>query len=144
MHNKLLISLSKLKRLKMSLLPVMVVLGKHWRARWRGHDRAGAAGAGAGVSGGGRARGVVLEDGLEGFGRHLKEVMASGTATEYEKVHHLIGQGNFVVTYSHTRIRGDDYAVFDIFRLQDGKIVEHWDVQEKIGPRETWNNQGKF
>ncbi len=64
--------------------------------------------------------------------------------TEYVKVHHLIGQGNFVVLYSHVRISGDDHAVFDIFRLQDGKIVEHWDVQEKIGPRDTWNNSGKF
>jgi len=86
----------------------------------------------------------VVEDGLAGFGKHLKEVMASGSATEYVKVHHLIGQGNFVVTYSHTRMRGDDYAFFDIFRLKNDKIVEHWDVQEKIGPQETWNNSGKF
>ena len=38
----------------------------------------------------------------------------------------------------------DDWAFFDLFRLKDGKIVEHWDVQEKIGPKETWNNSGKF
>ena len=86
----------------------------------------------------------VVEDGLEGFSKHLKKMMASGAATEYVKVHHLIGQGNFVVLYSHTRINGDDYAIFDIFRLKDSKIVEHWDVQEKIGSRETWNNSGKF
>ncbi len=85
-----------------------------------------------------------VEDGLAGFGKHLQEVMASGAATEYVKVHYLIGQGNFVVTYSHTRMAGDDYAFFDIFRLKNRKIVEHWDVQEKIGPRETWNNSGKF
>ncbi|GAB5487492.1 MAG: nuclear transport factor 2 family protein [Parasphingorhabdus sp.] len=85
-----------------------------------------------------------VKDGLAGFGEHLEEVMASGKATEYVRVHHLIGQGNFVVTYSHTRMDGDDHAFFDIFRLKDGKIVEHWDVQEKIGPKETWNNSGKF
>lgn len=85
-----------------------------------------------------------IEDGLVAFGKHLQDVMASGVATEYVKVHHLIGQGNFVVIYSHTRITGDDYALFDIFRLKSGKIVEHWDVQEKIGPCETWNNSGKF
>ena len=85
-----------------------------------------------------------VEDGLEGFGKHLQEVMASGAATEYVKVHHLIGQGNFVVIYSHTRMAGEDYAFFDIFRLSDSKIVEHWDVQEKIAPKETWNYSGKF
>lgn len=85
-----------------------------------------------------------VEDGLEGFGKHLQKVMASGDAGEYVKVHHLIGQGNFVVIYSHVKMSGDDYAFFDLFRLKDGKIVEHWDVQEKIGPKETWNNSGKF
>ena len=85
-----------------------------------------------------------VEDGLAGFSKHLKEVMASGSATEYVKVHHLIGQGNFVVIYSHTRMGRDDYAFFDIFRLKGEKIVEHWDVQEKIGPPESWNNSGKF
>ena len=85
-----------------------------------------------------------VEDGLEGFGKHLKQVMETGSAAKYLKVHHLIGQGNFVVIYSHTQMAGEDYAFFDLFRLKGGKIVEHWDVQEKISPREMWNNSGKF
>lgn len=85
-----------------------------------------------------------VEDGLEGFAKHLQEVMATGSAAKYVKVHHLVGQGNFVVIFSQTQMSGDDYAFFDIFRLNAGKIVEHWDVQEKIGPPETWNNSGKF
>ena len=83
-----------------------------------------------------------VEDGLEGINKHLQEV--GGIGAKYVKVHHLIGQGNFVVTYSHIRKSGDDWAFFDIFRLKDGKIVEHWDVQEKILPKEQWNNSGKF
>ncbi len=65
-------------------------------------------------------------------------------AVEYVKVHRLIGQGNFVVVYSHTKVGGEDHAVFDLFRLESGTIVEHWDVQEKIAPKEMWNNGGKF
>ena len=83
-------------------------------------------------------------DGLEGFGVHLKQVMQSGQAAQYVKVHHLLGQGNFVVIYSEVKQGDDDWAFFDLFRLKDGKIVEHWDVQEKIGPKDTWNNSGKF
>ena len=85
-----------------------------------------------------------VEDGLVGFGKHLKEVMSSGMAAKYIKIHHLIGQGNFVVVYSHTQVAGEDWAFFDIFRVKDGKIVEHWDVQEKILPKEQWGNSGKF
>mgnify|MGYP000474675140 FL=1 len=83
-------------------------------------------------------------DGLEGFGKHIKQVMESGEAAQYVKVHRLLGQGNFVVIFSEVKQGGDDWAFFDLFRLKDGKIVEHWDVQEKIGPKETWNNSGKF
>ena len=83
-------------------------------------------------------------DGLAGFGKHLQEVMKSGQAAKYVKVHHLLGQGNFVVVYSHVKQGDDDWAFFDLFRLKGGKIVEHWDVQEEIGPKETWNNSGKF
>ena len=86
----------------------------------------------------------LVEDGLEGFGKFLKEAEASGQTMEYVKVHRLIGQGNFVVTLSETKLGGEPHAFFDIFRLKDGKIVEHWDVQEKILPKDQWNNRGKF
>ena len=81
-------------------------------------------------------------DGLEGITKHMQT--AGERKSRYLKLHHLIGQGNFVVAYSHTQVSGDDWAFFDIFRLKGGKLVEHWDVQEKIGPKETWNNSGKF
>ncbi len=85
-----------------------------------------------------------IEDGLEGFAKHLEQMAATGNTARYIKVHHLIGQGNFVVIYSHVKTGDDDWAFFDIFRLKAGKIVEHWDTREQIGPVETWNNSGKF
>ena len=81
-------------------------------------------------------------DGLAGVLRHFET--AAERDARYVKLYQLIGQGNFVVTYSHAQMGGEDYAFFDIFRLKNGKLVEHWDVQEKIGPEEIWNNSGKF
>lgn len=86
----------------------------------------------------------AVGDGLDGFGTFLQEAAARGQTMEYVKVHRLLGQGNFVVIYSEVKMGGDDWAFIDLFRLKAGKIVEHWDVQEKIGPKETWNNAGKF
>lgn len=86
----------------------------------------------------------LVRDGLDGFGAFLGEMAANGQTMDYVKVHRLIGQGNFVVTFSQVKMDGYDWAFFDIFRLKDGKIVEHWDVQEQIGPKETWKNSGKF
>ena len=86
----------------------------------------------------------AVADGLDGFGAYAAELAASGQAMRYWKVHKLIGQGNFVVTLSHVQMGQSHYCVFDIFRLKDGLIVEHWDVMEKILAPEDWNNQGKF
>jgi predicted SnoaL-like aldol condensation-catalyzing enzyme len=62
--------------------------------------------------------------GIDGFRAHLSD------GVEYVKVHHVVGQGNFVTTYSLVCIAGEDLAVFDIFRIDKGRIVEHWDVIE--------------
>jgi len=59
-----------------------------------------------------------VKDGLAGFGEHLQEVMKSGQAAQYVKVHHLLGQGNFVVIYSEVKQGNDDWAFFDLFRLK--------------------------
>jgi predicted SnoaL-like aldol condensation-catalyzing enzyme len=83
-------------------------------------------------------------DGLEGFGKHVQEMTDKGISSSYEKLHILIGQGNFVATLSHTKVSGEDWAFIDLFRIKDGKIVEHWDIQEKIMPKDQWGNSGKF
>lgn len=85
----------------------------------------------------------LVGDGLDGFCTFLGEMAANGQTMEHVKVHRLIRQGNFVVIFSEVKIDGHDWAFFDIFRLKDVRVVEHWDVQEKIGPKDTWNNSGK-
>ena len=65
-------------------------------------------------------------------------------ARQYDAPFHLIGQGDLVLIYSKVTRNGDDWAEFDLFRLQDDKIVEHWQNGEAIGPRDQWNNSGKF
>ena len=85
-----------------------------------------------------------IADGLEGLMKHVQEMQAKGESGKYHKVHKLIGQGNFMVAHVHQQ-RGDShYAAFDIFRVKNGKLVEHWDVQEKILAPKKWNNSGKF
>jgi len=74
--------------------------------------------------------------------------MANWLASEeygaYEMLFQLIGQGDFVVTYGKRHAKGKDIAVFNLYRVADGKIVEHWMNEEEIGPRENWGNSGKF
>ncbi len=85
-----------------------------------------------------------VADGLDGFAAYAAGLTQAGQSMRYWKVHKLIGQGNFVATMSHVQVGESHYCVVDLFRLKAGKIVEHWDVQEKILAPEDWKNQGKF
>lgn len=85
-----------------------------------------------------------VEDGISGFQKFAKELSEKGKQMKYIKVHKILVQGNFATTLSNVKINEEEWCYIDIFRIKENKIVEHWDVQEQIGPKETWNNSGKF
>ena len=49
-----------------------------------------------------------------------------------------------MVSSGQAQIDGDAYAQYDIFRLENGKIVEHWDNKEIMPKVEDLTNRGKF
>lgn len=85
-----------------------------------------------------------VADGLDGLGAFLEGLEAQGLSMVYEEVHKVVGSGSFVAVLSKMRIGTTHYAVIDLFRVEDGLIVEHWDVIEEILPEEEWVNSGKF
>ena len=62
----------------------------------------------------------------------------------YDEIVLLVGQGNFVATLCKANWKGAPYAQADLFRIEDGLVVEHWDAAEPIGPQRKWVNSGKF
>lgn len=63
----------------------------------------------------------------------------------YKRNHKILGEGNFVLSISEGIFLNEDVAFYDLFRIENGKIVEHWDVIENIPPRSEWkNDNGKF
>ncbi|MEM9015288.1 MAG: nuclear transport factor 2 family protein, partial [Pseudomonadota bacterium] len=87
-----------------------------------------------------------VADGLDGLGEALAFFAENGLVMEYETLHKVLGQGNFGLTMSEGKFgAGDHVAFYDLFRVEDGLIVEHWDVIQTIPPREEWkNDNGKF
>ena len=49
-----------------------------------------------------------------------------------------------MVSYGRTQIDGLACAQYDIFRLENGKIVEHWNNKEVMPRVEELTNRGKF
>src|SRR5882724_131614 len=54
-------------------------------------------------------------------------------------------EGNFVLVLSEGDLPSGPTALYDLFRVENGKIVEHWDVLAPIPPRAQWkNSNGPF
>lgn len=83
-----------------------------------------------------------MSDGLPA----LRESLSTNDARRrYERVHRLLAEGNFVLSVCEGQLSGDHVSFYDLFRLDDGKIVEHWDTVDLVPPKNEWvNDNGKF
>ena len=86
-----------------------------------------------------------IGDGLSGLGAAPQAMAQQGVTMQYTQIHKVLGQGNFVLTMSEGQFAGKHVSFFDLFRVQNGKIAEHWDTIEAITERAAWKNaNGKF
>ena len=86
-----------------------------------------------------------IADGLSGLGGALKAMAEKGITMKYDRIHRVLGEGNFVLVASEGTFAGKATSFYDLFRVDDGKIAEHWDTLEIIPPKEQWkNDNGKF
>lgn len=84
-----------------------------------------------------------IADGLDGLAAALEAFGEQGITMTYNTIHKVVAEGNFVLTLSEGELAGAHTAFFDLFRVHDGKIVEHWDVTPEI-PSEMAHDNGMF
>jgi predicted SnoaL-like aldol condensation-catalyzing enzyme len=79
--------------------------------------------------------------GFKGFLQFLKDKFPQSRS----EVKRTFAEGDYVIVHVHAvrepGTRGN--AIVDIFRLENGKIVEHWDVVQPI-PEKAANANGMF
>ncbi|NNE64760.1 MAG: SnoaL-like domain-containing protein, partial [Gammaproteobacteria bacterium] len=87
-----------------------------------------------------------IGDGLPALRSALSDpVFNEGITIKYDKMHRILAEGNFVLTVSEGSVNGVHSSFFDLFRVAQGKLVEHWDTTEAVPPRNEWkNDNGKF
>lgn len=86
-----------------------------------------------------------IADGVSGLGAALAALAEQGIQMIYATVHQVLAQGNFVLAVSEGTFGGTPTSYYDLWRVEDGKITEHWDVMETIADKSTWANEnGKF
>lgn len=86
-----------------------------------------------------------IADGLSGLGAAIEALGKQGIKMQYLRLHRVVAEGNFVLTQSEGAFGGKPTAYFDLFRVEGGRIVEHWDVMQPIPPAgEAKNKNGMF
>ncbi len=88
---------------------------------------------------------TAIADGVSGLNEALTALAEQGIQMIYDETHMILAQGNFVLAVSEGTYSGEPTSYYDLWRIENGKIAEHWDVMETIADESTWQNQnGKF
>ena len=86
-----------------------------------------------------------ISDGIAALRNKLEAVANDAPRLEYQQVHRVLAEGNFVLCMSEGRKAGQHSGIYDLFRVADGLIVECWNTISPIAPRGEWrNDNGKF
>ena len=86
----------------------------------------------------------MIPDGIEGFRSFVQQLKQRFPEVRGE-IKRVFADGDFVILHVHARREPDEagLAIVDIFRLEEGKIVEHWDVRQPL-PESAVHANGMF
>jgi predicted SnoaL-like aldol condensation-catalyzing enzyme len=86
-----------------------------------------------------------LRDGTAALRQALEDHSGGAPVIRYDRLHRVLAEGHFALCMSEGRRAGAHTSFYDLYRIEDGRIAEHWDTVETIAPRAEWKNQnGKF
>ena len=72
-----------------------------------------------------------VENNVDGLLKFMQQIKAQGTKIKYQEILSTFASKDMVMTYSRGLLGGEDHFFADLFRLKNGKIIEHWDVIQK-------------
>ena len=89
-----------------------------------------------------------LSDDLTGLRSALTPDAATddgGRSLDYQRLHRVLAEGDFVLSVTEGYRSGTHSSFYDLFRVEGGKVVEHWGTTDEVPPRSEWkNDNGKF
>ena len=86
-----------------------------------------------------------IADGLSGLGAALEAMAKQGISMVYNKTHMVLADGDYALACSEGTFGGVPTTYYDLFRVENGFIAEHWDVMETLADKSTWANEnGRF
>ena len=75
----------------------------------------------------------IIPDGIEGFREYVQQLRQAFPQVRGE-VKRIFAEDDFVIVHMHATRAPEEagLAIVDFFRLEEGKLVEHWEVRQPI------------
>jgi predicted SnoaL-like aldol condensation-catalyzing enzyme len=87
----------------------------------------------------------LIADGVSNLAAAFKAWADAGIVAKYDRIHRVLGEGDFVLVVSEGHFNAELTSFYDLFRVENAKIAEHWDIVETIPARSEWKNEnGKY
>src|SRR5450432_39617 len=84
----------------------------------------------------------ALPDGKDALKKGVA-VWFKGQPKDTVDVKHLGADGNLVYIHTKSKMGNKTYSILDIFRVENGKIAEHWDILQEV-PAKSANSHPMF
>lgn len=82
-------------------------------------------------------------DGRDGVKQIVQMLISQGVPKQQLEFRHVMADGNTVVLHTRYEMAGKEWRFIDIYRVESGKLAEHWDAMMPM-PETRANNNPMF
>lgn len=84
-------------------------------------------------------------DMVDGLPALRASLSSNAKVKTYDKLHRVLADGSFVLSVGEGSLNGVHSSFYDLYRVAEGKLAEHWGTIDTIPLRSEWkNDNGKF
>jgi predicted SnoaL-like aldol condensation-catalyzing enzyme len=82
-------------------------------------------------------------DGQEGVKALVQMLISQGVPKQKNEFKHVVAEGDIVFLHSRYEMAGKEWRFIDIYRVENGKLAEHWDAMMQV-PDQRANKNSMF
>lgn len=82
----------------------------------------------------------TLPDGPEGVKSVVQMLASQGMPKQKIVFKHVVAEDDIVILHSRTEMGGKEWRFIDIYRIENGKLAEHWDAMMQMPDARANNN----
>ena len=85
----------------------------------------------------------TIADGPEGVKALVRMLSSQGVPKQKVEFRHIISEGDVVILHSRYEMAGAEWRFIDIYRVENGRLAEHWDAMMQM-PEARANTNSAF